>query len=254
MGSAHRVTLCRQQTIYRRAVRTTRRHAAVFLDGRRDGRTAHLRYDFGVEGNRPPDVPVAHELAIHRLSCGSARLSDAAGLSNRRISDHGRGTAARDNDVLDAQPHQVPAQDCADGRARPRAGERDEETTVMTTVGIVTATLVGIALLVWLVDLVRQDRLYAGYGVIFVFGTLAAIVVLLVPPLLRLATAASVALLPVPSLSFVALVILTFLMVYVFIQISVLSNRVMRLTQVLAISSPQQQTQNGVEGVADRPQ
>ncbi len=94
----------------------------------------------------------------------------------------------------------------------------------MTTVGIVTATLIGIALLVWVVDLVRQDRLYAGYGVIFVFGTLAAIVVLLVPPLLRLATAASVALLPVPSLSFVALVILTFLMVYVFIQLSVLSN------------------------------
>ena len=124
----------------------------------------------------------------------------------------------------------------------------------MTTVGIVTASLIGIALLVWVVDLVRQDRLYAGYGVIFVFGTLAAIVVLLVPPLLRLATAASVALLPVPSLSFVALVILTFLMVYVFIQISVLSNRVMRLTQELAIRSPQQQPQHGVEGAAARPQ
>ena len=124
----------------------------------------------------------------------------------------------------------------------------------MTTVGIVTATLIGIALLVWVVDLVRQDRLYAGYGVIFVFGTLAAIVVLLVPPLLRLATVASVALLPVPSLSFVALVILTFLMVYVFIQLSVLSNRVMRLTQELAIRSPQQQPQHGVEGAAARPQ
>ena len=123
----------------------------------------------------------------------------------------------------------------------------------MTTVGIVTATLIGIALLVWVVDLVRQDRLYAGYGVIFVFGTLAAIVVLVVPPLLRLATVASVALLPVPSLSFVALVILTFLMVYVFIQISVLSNRVMRLTQELAIRSPQQEPQHGVEGAAARP-
>jgi len=123
----------------------------------------------------------------------------------------------------------------------------------MTTVGIVTATLIGIALLVWVVDLVRQDRLYAGYGVIFVFGTLAAIVVLVVPPLLRLATVASVALLPVPSLSFVALVILTFLMVYVFIQLSVLSNRVMRLTQELAIRSPQQEPQHGVEGAAARP-
>ena len=59
--------------------------------------------------------------------------------------------------------------------------------------------------------------------------------VLAVPPLLHAATDASVALLPDPSLSLVAIVMLTFLMVYVFIQISVLANRVMRLTQELAI-------------------
>jgi hypothetical protein len=123
----------------------------------------------------------------------------------------------------------------------------------MTAVGIATATAIGIALLLWVVDLIRQDRLYAGYGVIFVFGTIAAIVVLLVPPLLRAATAVSVALMPVPSLSFVALVILTFLIVYVFIQMSVLSNRVMRLTQELAIRSPQQQSQRGAEEAAARP-
>jgi hypothetical protein len=119
----------------------------------------------------------------------------------------------------------------------------------MTAVGIVTGTAIGLALLLWVVHLIRQDRLYAGYGVIFVVGTLAAMIVLVVPPLLRLATAASVALLPVASLSVVALVILTFLNVYVFVQISVLSNRVMRLTQELAIRSPRQPTQ-GLEGAA----
>ena len=121
----------------------------------------------------------------------------------------------------------------------------------MTTVGIVAGTAIGLVLLVWVVNLVRQDRLYAGYGVIFVLGTIAAITVLIVPPLLRAATAASLALLPVPSLSLVALVTLTFLMVYVFIQISVLSNRVMRLTQELAIRSPQRQ--DGVQAGTARP-
>ena len=111
----------------------------------------------------------------------------------------------------------------------------------MTAAGIVTGIFIGCALLVWVIDLVRRDRLYAGYGVIFVFGTMAAMIVLIVPPLLRAATAASTALLPVPSLSLDALVILTFLMVYVFVQISILSNRVMRLTQELAIRSPQAQ-------------
>jgi hypothetical protein len=113
----------------------------------------------------------------------------------------------------------------------------------MTATGIVIGMLIGCALLVWVITLIRHDRLYAGYGVIFVVGTLAAITVLLVPPLLRIAIAASVALLPVPSLTLVAVVILTFLMVYVFVQISVLSNRVMRLTQELAIRSPQSQSE-----------
>jgi hypothetical protein len=105
----------------------------------------------------------------------------------------------------------------------------------MTAAGIVAGTAIGLALLLWVVTLIRQDRLYAGYGVIFIVGTIAAIMVLVVPSLLRAATDASVALMPVPSLSLVAIVLLTFLVVYVFIQISVLANRVIRLTQELAI-------------------
>jgi hypothetical protein len=57
----------------------------------------------------------------------------------------------------------------------------------MTAAGIVTGIVIGCALLVWVIDLVRRDRLYAGYGVIFVFGTLAAMTVLIVPALLRAA-------------------------------------------------------------------
>ena len=109
----------------------------------------------------------------------------------------------------------------------------------MTTAGVLFGVAVGIALLLWVVNLIRYDQLYVGYGVIFVFGTLAAIAILVFPPLLRAATAASVALQPVPSLSLIALVIMLFLLVYVFTQITVLSNRVMRLTQELAIRKAQ---------------
>jgi hypothetical protein len=105
----------------------------------------------------------------------------------------------------------------------------------MTLAGIVLGLSIGIVLLLWVVNLIRQDRLYVGYGVIFVFGTLAAMIVLAVPPLLGTVTRASAALLPVAALSIVPLVIFTFLMVYIFAQISILSNRVMRLTQELAI-------------------
>jgi hypothetical protein len=117
----------------------------------------------------------------------------------------------------------------------------------MTTAGIVAGTLIGCVLLAWVVNLIRRDRLYVGFGVIFVFGTLVAIGVLLTPPLLRAVTALSVALLPVPALSLIAIVIMLFLLVYVFTQITVLSNRVMRLTQELAIRGARKQGAADVE-------
>jgi hypothetical protein len=109
----------------------------------------------------------------------------------------------------------------------------------VTPLGTLAVSAIGVALILWVVHLIRSDRLYVGYGVIFVFGTLAAMAILAAPPLLRIATGVSDVLLPRPSLTALALVILTFLMVYVFIQISVLANRVIRLTQELAIRDAQ---------------
>ena len=105
----------------------------------------------------------------------------------------------------------------------------------MTDAGVTAAVVLGVVILIWVVALIRRDRLYVGYGVIFVGGTLAALVVIGIRPLLDAVTNASVALLPVSSLSLIAIVILILLMVYVFIQITVLSNRVTKLTQELAI-------------------
>jgi len=121
----------------------------------------------------------------------------------------------------------------------------------MTGAGIIAAAVIGIPFLLWVVNLVRQDRLYAGYGVIFVFGTIVTMAVLVIPPLLNMVTELSLAILPVPSLSLIAIVILTLLVVYVFIQISVLSNRVMRLTQELAIRNAR--SERGVEPGAPGP-
>jgi hypothetical protein len=117
----------------------------------------------------------------------------------------------------------------------------------VTPVGVFTGALMGCVLLIWVINLIRNGRLYVGYGVIFVLGTLTAIVVLLVPRLLEAVTAASVALVPVPSLSIGAIAIMLFLLVYVFTQITVLSNRVMHLTQELAIRGAQRQSRNHPE-------
>lgn len=123
----------------------------------------------------------------------------------------------------------------------------------MTAAGIVVSAVIGAVLLLWVVNLIRHDRLYVGYGVIFVIGTLAALAVLLVPPLLAVLTRASAALLAVPALSIVPLALFTFLMVYVFAQITILSNRVMRLTQELAIRNARQDGQVEPSALEPRP-
>jgi len=111
----------------------------------------------------------------------------------------------------------------------------------VTPAGVLAGALTGFVLLIWVINLIRNGRLYVGYGVIFVFGTLAAIAVLVIPRLLETVSSLSVALVPVPSLSIGAIVIMLFLLVYVFTQITVLSNRVMHLTQELAIRGAQRQ-------------
>ncbi len=118
----------------------------------------------------------------------------------------------------------------------------------MTPAGIFVGAVIGCVLIAWVINLIWYDRLYVGYGVIFVLGAVLGILVLLVPPLLDRVTALSVALLPVPALSLVAIVIVLFLLVYVFTQITILSNRVTRLTQELAIRSAQERGASKVEG------
>jgi len=122
----------------------------------------------------------------------------------------------------------------------------------MTAGGVLLGAAIGLVLLLWVANLIRHDRLYIGYGVIFVVGTLAAIVVLIVPSLLDAVTRGSIALLPVASLSIVPLALFTFLMVYVFAQITILSNRVTRLTQELAIRNTRQEPDAGARAADER--
>ena len=65
-------------------------------------------------------------------------------------------------------------------------------------------------------------------------------------------TRGSIALLPVASLSLVPLALFTFLMVYVFAQITILSNRVTRLTQELAIRNARQEPEVDARSVESR--
>jgi len=105
----------------------------------------------------------------------------------------------------------------------------------MTTHGTIVLIAVGLTLLFWILDLVRRDRLYVGYGIILMLAILGALLVLVVPSLLRGITRLVGALFPASALTLLALCFIVFMLVYILGQITVVSNRLALLVQELAI-------------------
>jgi len=105
----------------------------------------------------------------------------------------------------------------------------------MTTQGTIVLIALGLILLFWILDLVRRDRLYAGYGIMFIVTILGALLVLLAPPLLGGITRLVGALFPASALTLLALCFIVFMLVYVLAQITVVSNRLVIVVQELAI-------------------
>jgi hypothetical protein len=117
----------------------------------------------------------------------------------------------------------------------------------MTLQGILVLNLIGLALLLWVANLVRRGVLYAGYAVIFILVTLSVMIVLSVPPLLSLLVLLVGAVFPASALTLLALCFIAFMLIYILTQVTVLSNRLATLVQGLAI----QQAREQAEGTTD---
>ena len=111
----------------------------------------------------------------------------------------------------------------------------------MTLAGILALNALSLVVLIWILDLVRRGRLYVGYGVIFVALLVAAAVALSVAPLRTAAHEAIARLFPDAGPVLLALYGLCILLVYVLAQVTVISNRLSRLVQELAIREAKQE-------------
>ena len=105
----------------------------------------------------------------------------------------------------------------------------------MTLQGTIVLILIGLAFLLWTLNLVRRGRLYVGYGVIFVLTIIMVIGILAVPGLLTLVTHLVGAVFPASALTLLALCFIVLLLVYILSQMTIISNRVAVLAQELAI-------------------
>ena len=105
----------------------------------------------------------------------------------------------------------------------------------MTWYGIVVLDVIGVALLFWVLDLVRKGRLYVGYGVIFVLAALVSMALVSVPFLTNEFTRLSGAKYPASAFTMLALGFAAVIIVYTLTQVTIVSDRLARLTQELAI-------------------
>lgn len=115
----------------------------------------------------------------------------------------------------------------------------------MTVQGAIVLVLLGLALLLWILNLVRRDRLYVGYGVIFVSAILSVIVILSIPPLLNFVTRLVGAVFPASALTLLAFGFIVLMLVYVLTQVTILSNRLAVLIQEIAIRRAQENAERG---------
>ena len=122
----------------------------------------------------------------------------------------------------------------------------------MTTQGIIVLDLIGIVLLVWILDLTRRGRLYVGYGALFVVTILSTIIVISVPPVLATVTRLVGALVPVSALTLLALGFIVLMLVYILTQLTVISDRLARVVQELAIQQAKEDKERELARAGDR--
>lgn len=104
----------------------------------------------------------------------------------------------------------------------------------MTLQGTIVIDLLGLALVAVIVGALRRQRLYVGYAVIWLASILGLMILVSFPPLLSLLTRAVGALFPVSALSLVAFAFIFLVLIYLSVQLSILSTRLTEVARYVA--------------------
>lgn len=105
----------------------------------------------------------------------------------------------------------------------------------ISTQGIILIDIVGLGLIVLIVNLVRTHKLYAGYGVIWLLAVLGLMITISFQPLLTFVTKVVGAIYPASALTLLAFVFIFMMLIFISVQISLLSARQVELAQSQAL-------------------
>jgi hypothetical protein len=102
--------------------------------------------------------------------------------------------------------------------------------------GIIFIDIVGFALLVFIIHLVRANKLHVGYAALWLLPLIMLMMTVSFPPFLFFVTQSVGAIFPASALSMLAFMFIFFVLVFISIQLTTLSNRQIELIQHLALT------------------
>jgi hypothetical protein len=105
----------------------------------------------------------------------------------------------------------------------------------MSAHGILLIDFLGLSFIVLVINLVRTQRLYVGFGVVWLLAIVALMVMISVPPLLNFITLAVGARFPASAMSLLAFVFIFGVLIFFSMQLSQISKRQIDLIQALAL-------------------
>jgi hypothetical protein len=106
----------------------------------------------------------------------------------------------------------------------------------MSLQGILLVDLIGLALIVLMINLLRTRRLNVGYSLTWITATLASMVIVSVPSLLDLLPRLVGAEYPASALSLLAFLFIFLVLIFMSVRLSHLSARQIELVQMLSIN------------------
>lgn len=105
----------------------------------------------------------------------------------------------------------------------------------MSLQGIILLDIISAAMIILILNLVRTRFLTAGYALFWIIPLIGGILTLSIPSALDFVTVLVGAIYPASAMSLLAFVFVFLLLIFFSVQLSVLSNRQIELTQTIAL-------------------
>lgn len=124
----------------------------------------------------------------------------------------------------------------------------------MSLQGILLIDLLGIAMILLIINLLRTKKLHVGYAVLWFVAITVLMIIVSVPQLLELLPQIVGARFPASAISLIAFVFIFLVLIFFSVQLSIISARQVELMQVIALNELLEKNKNSSQDLEENNQ